>query len=85
MQIGEHLDQRVDAGLDGGFVAEGLEFGRVTDHPAGDVLDHLERRAQHSVVVTHGHRARHGHGRVLQRGDHLVLAGHIVRRRRQAV
>ena len=45
VQVGEHLDQRVDTAADRLLVAERLEFVGVPDDPAWHVLDHLERRA----------------------------------------
>ena len=85
VQIGEHLDQRVDAGVDDALVAERRQLLGVAHHPARDVVDHLERRTEHRVVVAHRDGVGDGHRGVLQRGHHLVLAGHVVRRRRQPV
>ena len=85
MQIGEHLDQRIDAVTDRRLVAELLEFVGLANHPARHVLDHLERRTQHRVVVAHRDSTGHRNRGVVQRGHHPVFARHIVRRRGQPV
>ena len=85
VQIGEHPDQRVDAVADDGLVPERLELVGVAHDTPRHVLHHLERRTQHGVVVAHRDGARHRHRGVLQRGHYLVLARHVVRRRRQPV
>ncbi len=85
VQVGEHLDQRVDTAADRRLVAQRLEFVGVPNDPTGHVLHHLERRAADRVVVAHGDCTRDGDRGVRQGGDHPILAGHIVRRRRQPV
>jgi hypothetical protein len=85
VQVGEHLDQGVDARVDGVLITQGGQLLGVAHHAAGHEVDHLERRAQHGVVVAHRHRVRDGHGGALERGDHLVLPRHVVGRRRQPV
>ena len=49
------------------------------------VLDHLERRTQHRVVVAHRDGAGHRNRGVGQRGHHPVFARHVVCRRGQPV
>ena len=60
-----------------------LKFGSTSHHLPGNVFDHLERRAEHRFVVAQRDRAGHRHRGIGQRGDHLVLARHVMRRRRQ--
>ena len=85
VQVGQHLDQRVDTVVERGLVAERLEFRRQPHNPARHVLHHLERCAGHRVVVAHGDRTGDRDRGVLERGDNPVLARHVVRRRRQPV
>ena len=85
VQIRKHPDQCVDAIADGVLVPELLELIGVAHDTPRHVLHHLERRTEHGVVVAHGHRTGHRHRGVLQRGHHLVLTRHVVRRRRQPV
>ena len=59
VQVGQHPDQRVDAAVDDALVAERLEFGAAAHHLPGNVFDHLERRAEHRVVVAQRDRAGH--------------------------
>lgn len=85
MQVDEYPDQGVDTALDDRTAAERFEFGAPAHHLPGNEFDNLERRAQHRVVLAQRDRARHRNRCVSQRGDHPVLAGHVVRRRCQPV
>jgi hypothetical protein len=65
VQIGENLDQCIDAIVDGVLVTERLELVGVAHDAAVDVLDHLERGTKHRIVVTHGDGTGHRHRRVV--------------------
>ena len=88
VQVDEDLDQAVHAVADHVRSAERLEFGTGSHHLAGDVLHHLERRAEHRVIVAHGdggrHRHRHNHmfrialAHRLQAGAHGIAGGQAV-------
>ena len=76
----EHVDERVAApprvlGREPRHVV-----GRTQD-PSVDAFHHVEGRAVHVVVLAQGVDARHGHVGGCQRGDHAVLARHVVRGR----
>ena len=85
MQIRENLDQRVDAVVDRGLVTQRLELVGVPHDAALHVLDHLERRTQHRVVVAHRHSTGHRNRGVVQCGHHPVFARHVMRGRGQPV
>ena len=85
VQIGQHLDQGVDASGDLGLAAEFLQFSSAAHHPAGHKGHHAERRAEHGIVLDHGDRLRHRNAGVGQRGDHPILAGHVVCRGSQTM
>ena len=55
---------------------------RLVDHDPVDPLHHVERRADHGVVVARGQHPRHGRA-TLERAQHARLAQHVVRAGRQ--
>ncbi len=72
VQRGDHA---VHLAVDGGALGR-VHAGQrlVHEHAALQKLHHVERRAQQRRIVAVGQHARHGHGRVLQRAHHAVLA-----------
>ena len=67
------------------LVAERHELVGVADHPAWHVVDHLERRAGTESSLRIVTARATGTAVSASAADHLVLAGHVVRRRRQPV
>ena len=85
VQVCQHLDQRVDAGVDDVLVPHRLELGPAAHHLPRNVFDHLERGTEHRVVVAQRDCAGHRNVGVSQPGDHGVLPRHVVRGWRQPV
>jgi hypothetical protein len=77
VQVGQHVDEVLGGGpaqLDGQL---GGLLGTV-EHLALDEAHHVERRAVDGLVGAQPERRGHGHAGAADRGDHAVLAGHVV-------
>jgi hypothetical protein len=77
VQAGEDVDQLVRH-VPRVVEPERRELVDRADDPAVDPVHHVERRADHVDVVAERPRHRHRHARALERGDHAVLAAHVV-------
>ena len=62
VQVGQHLDSASTHALMVCLIAERRQFVGVAGSPSRHVLDHLERRAEHRVVVAHRHARATGTG-----------------------
>ncbi len=77
VQGGEGLDRPLRDGA-GAFGSEHRQLrGGAVRRPV-DPLHHVERRADHLLVLAQRVGARHRHGGVTQRGHHAVLPRHVV-------
>ena len=77
-------DEHVDEGFGAAARVVGRErreLGRRAQDHAVDLLHHVEGRVVHGVVVAERERARNRHVGVGERGEHGVLARHVVRGR----
>jgi hypothetical protein len=74
------VDDSLTNGPPLGLLGEQLGLGLGAKNRPRDEVHHVERRAAHVLVLAEADNRRHGDVGPLKRGDHGVLAGHVVRR-----